>query len=135
MLPLACGPSFETLHESNIRFEHCNRLDLDERVARNHRLYCWKQWRTRYAYGQTRDRLEYAEGRIKSIRLGEAGPTAPTPAAPAPSASATVRDRERPAVPAVIPAPSASSGEPRPERPAPRTPKAPVPAAVPTPPR
>ena len=132
----ACGPSFETLHESNIRFEHCNRLDLDERVARNHRLYCWQQWRSRYTYGQTRDRLQYAEGRIKAIRLGEPGPTAPKPAAPsASSSSATPDDPARAAVPAVIPAPSASAAKPGPASPERPTTTTPTSEAAPTAPR
>ncbi|MCK6537709.1 MAG: hypothetical protein L6Q84_32450 [Polyangiaceae bacterium] len=73
LLPLAaCGPSVSAVYESNIRFEHCYRLDLDVKVAPGHRGACWKEWSQRYTYGQTRDRLEYARRRIAALDAGDA---------------------------------------------------------------
>ena len=66
----ACGPSFESLHESNVRFEHCHRLDFDPRVTNSHRSRCWNTWVGTYIYGQTSDRVQYAKR-----RLGELGRT------------------------------------------------------------
>ncbi len=67
----ACGPSVSAIYEGNIRFEHCYRLDLDEKVAPGHRITCWKEWSQRYTYGQTRDRLEYARRRIATLATGD----------------------------------------------------------------
>lgn len=68
----ACGPSVSAVYESNIRFEHCYRLDLDTKVAPGHRAACWKEWSQRYTYGQTRDRLEHARQRIAALDSGDA---------------------------------------------------------------
>jgi hypothetical protein len=67
----ACGPSVSSIYEANVRFEHCYRLDLDERVAPGHRSTCWREWSQRYTYGQTRDRLEYARRRISTLASGD----------------------------------------------------------------
>jgi hypothetical protein len=69
--PTGCGPSVQAVHEGNVRFEHCYRLDLDPRIAPSHRLTCWQQWSTSYSYGQSRDRLEYARRRVRSLSAGE----------------------------------------------------------------
>jgi hypothetical protein len=66
-----CGPSVQAVHEGNVRFEHCHRLDLDPKIAPSHRLTCWQQWNTMYSYGQSRDRLEYARRRVRSLSTGE----------------------------------------------------------------
>jgi hypothetical protein len=67
----ACGPGLEALHEGNIRFEHCYRLDTDSRIAPTHREYCWRDWTETYAYGQPLDRVEYARRRIVSLESGD----------------------------------------------------------------
>jgi hypothetical protein len=69
----SCGPSFEAVHEGNVRFEHCYRLDHDEEIASSHRDYCWTQWVQVYTYGQPQDRVEYAKRRIRVLR-GEPPP-------------------------------------------------------------
>ncbi|HEX2880882.1 MAG TPA: hypothetical protein VHO25_15225 [Polyangiaceae bacterium] len=69
----SCGPSFEAVYEGNVRFEHCYRLDRDEKIASSHREYCWKQWVQAYTYGQPQDRVEYAKRRIRVLR-GEPPP-------------------------------------------------------------
>jgi hypothetical protein len=70
----ACGPSFEVIQEGDLRFAHCDRLDLDPEVASSHRLTCWREWRRVYVYGQTRDRIDYAQRRISEIVSGAEGP-------------------------------------------------------------
>jgi hypothetical protein len=88
-----------SVYESNIRFEHCYRLDLDPNIAPSHREACWQEWSQRYTYGQTRDRLEYARRRMAALHAGderrpelnldaggEGGPTAP-PEAPLPTSA------------------------------------------------
>jgi hypothetical protein len=67
----SCGPGLETVHESNVRFEHCYRLDMDPRIAPSHRYACWRSWTQNYAYGQTRDRMEYARRRIIALESGD----------------------------------------------------------------
>lgn len=66
-----CGASFESLYESEVRFEHCYRLDLELQAAPTHRLFCWQEWLETYAVDQSRDRLEYAERRVLALRNGD----------------------------------------------------------------
>lgn len=68
---VACGPALESMHESNIRFEHCYRLDMDLQIAPSHREHCWRDWLRTYAYGQPRDRIEYARRRIITLESGD----------------------------------------------------------------
>lgn len=70
----SCGPSVQSIHEGSVRFEHCYRLDLDPGVATSHREACWREWSTRYTYGQSRDRIEYARRRLRAIALGDPEP-------------------------------------------------------------
>ena len=67
----ACGPSYQTIHEGGVRFEHCYRLDLDPRVGATHRQRCWGEWVERYTYGQTSDRIDYARRRAREIAAGD----------------------------------------------------------------
>jgi hypothetical protein len=71
LLLSSCGPSFEVLAEGDLRFVHCDRLDLDAKIAPSHRLHCWREWRRMYTYGQTRDRVEYAQRRIAEVVSGD----------------------------------------------------------------
>jgi hypothetical protein len=70
----ACGPSLASVHEGTVRFEHCNRLDLDERVAKTECRRCWATWLDDYTYGQPRDRIDYARRRAKSLANGNERP-------------------------------------------------------------
>lgn len=107
----ACGPSFEAIQEGDLRFAHCDRLDLDPHIAPSHRLHCWREWRRVYTYGQTRDRVEYAQRRIAEVVSGDTEPpfvlpserrTALAPAGPPPSPIAS-EAREPAAAAAVAP--------------------------------
>lgn len=71
---LACGPSAQLLYEGNVRFEHCHRLDFDQRIAPSHRKTCWQEWVSTYSRGQTRDRIEYARRRIAALEAGQTMP-------------------------------------------------------------
>jgi hypothetical protein len=72
-LVCACGPSLKTVHEGTVRFEHCNRLDLDQRVTKNECSQCWKSWLAEYTYGQPRDRIDYARRRSVALANGDEG--------------------------------------------------------------
>lgn len=74
LLATGCGPSFEAIQEGDLRFAHCDRLDLEPNVSPTHRLHCWREWRRMYTYGQTRDRLEYAQRRIAEVVSGDTEP-------------------------------------------------------------
>ena len=78
----ACGPSFEAIQEGDLRFAHCDRLDVDPNIAPSHRLHCWREWRRVYTYGQTRDRVEYAQRRIAEVVSGDTEPPFDLPAGP-----------------------------------------------------
>ena len=66
-----CGPSVQSIYESDVRFEHCYRLDLEVDVATTHRQACWTAWLDRYTYGQPRDKLEYARRRVRAFSAGD----------------------------------------------------------------
>jgi hypothetical protein len=66
-----CGPSVQLIHEGNLRFEHCYRLDLETQISPTHRLTCWSEWVQYYSKDQTRDRIDYAKRRLQALRSGE----------------------------------------------------------------
>lgn len=70
----ACGPSLSNVHEGTVRFEHCNRLDLDQAVQKGECRKCWTSWLNEYTYGQPRDRIDYARRRAKSLANGDERP-------------------------------------------------------------
>jgi hypothetical protein len=90
----SCGPSFEVLAEGDLRFVHCDRLDLDPKIAPSHRLHCWREWRRTYTYGQTRDRVDYAQRRIAEVVSGDTESPFQLPEGEA----VTARHRVRPGV-------------------------------------
>ncbi|HTQ03938.1 MAG TPA: hypothetical protein VMI54_08770 [Polyangiaceae bacterium] len=71
LLANACGPSLTTVHEGTVRFEHCYRVDLQPEVPANQRRSCWYNWVTSYTLGQPRDRIEYAESRVRALDSGD----------------------------------------------------------------
>jgi hypothetical protein len=70
-LVASCGPSVSAIYESNARFEHCYRLDLDPDIAPTHRRACWREWSERYTVGQTNDRFDHARARLRSLDSGD----------------------------------------------------------------
>lgn len=108
MLLQGCGPSFEAIQEGDLRFAHCDRLDMDSNIAASHRLHCWREWRRVYTYGQTRDRVEYAQRRIAEVVSGDIDPPFDLP-------SGEVRDsrtKPPPAAPSVPAAPVEAAAAP-----------------------
>ena len=67
----ACGPSLTSVHEGTVRFEHCNRLDLDEHIVKKECGQCWSTWIADYSYGQPRDRIDYARRRARALANGD----------------------------------------------------------------
>jgi hypothetical protein len=68
---VGCGPGLEAMHESNLRFEHCYRLDMDPKIAPSHREHCWRDWTETYAEGQPLNRIDYARRRIVTLQSGD----------------------------------------------------------------
>lgn len=66
LIAVACGPSFQTVYENDARFEHCYALD-EGTVNLSLKAACWKDWKDHHTYGQTRDRLEYAQSRYVAL--------------------------------------------------------------------
>jgi hypothetical protein len=86
---VGCGASFEVLHEGDVRFAHCDRLDLDQHITASHRLHCWQEWQRVYTFGQTRDRLDYAKRRIAELLSGQTEPAFELPSRPPPRAESS----------------------------------------------
>lgn len=86
----ACGPSMKAAVESDMRFEHCYRIDDDPSTSLANKRGCWSEWTARYARGQARERVHYAKDRIKVLDGAMAATPAPattTAAAACPSPS------------------------------------------------
>lgn len=76
---LGCGPSMRTLVESDMRFEHCYRIDDDPQAAVDEKRRCWREWTARYTKGQERSRVSYAKDRLRVLDGVPASPAAPSP--------------------------------------------------------
>ncbi|MFT3766751.1 MAG: hypothetical protein QM820_14735 [Minicystis sp.] len=64
---VSCGASIQAIYEGDVRFEHCMALDARPDVKPTLRRACWEEWAQFYAFGQTRDRIEYAQLREKQL--------------------------------------------------------------------
>ena len=85
---LSCGASIRAMYEGDVRFEHCMALDASPDVKPAVRHACWDEWLTFYTFGQTRDRIDYAQLRHRQSgdtdeadrnRLASAAVTAAAP--------------------------------------------------------
>jgi hypothetical protein len=75
---LGCTVTYQSLYENDIRFEHCYRLDEERSVPIAQKRACWQAWTRSYTYGQSRDRIEYARARDRTLAAAEvAGVGAP----------------------------------------------------------
>lgn len=72
---LACGPSFQTVHEGEARFEHCYALDDSPNEPLERKSACWSDWARNHTYGQTRDRVQYATQRYRALSRVPSLPT------------------------------------------------------------
>lgn len=70
----ACGPSFQTVYEGDVRFEHCYALDQTA-APLDTKKECWRTWLHGYTNGQSWDRVEYAATRFSQLSLD---PTLPS---------------------------------------------------------
>lgn len=78
LMATACGASYQSVYEGDVRFEHCYRLDAEPNVSPQARLACWSDWAASHTAGQTRDRVEYALGRERALRIGDTRPAGPS---------------------------------------------------------
>ena len=62
-----CSPTYQSLHDGDVRFEHCYRVDEERQVPINEKLQCWREWTHRYRHGQSRDRVGYALERERTL--------------------------------------------------------------------
>ena len=74
-LTTACGPSYQSVYTADVGFEHCYALDDRADAPLAAKRDCWQTWRTRFAVGQSRDKLGYAEARANALSRGTAMPT------------------------------------------------------------
>ena len=81
---VACGPSMRNLVESDMRFEHCYRIDEDPSTPLDHKRSCWHEWTSHYAKGQDRSRVNYAKDRVKVLNGAIASSPPPVAAAACP---------------------------------------------------
>jgi hypothetical protein len=94
---LACGPSFQAVYEGDQRFEHCYALDDNPTAPMGDKATCWRDWLKSYTYGQTRDRVEYAAVRQRTLQRV---PELPTDEAMMEAAPGEVRTKATVAAPA-----------------------------------
>ncbi|HVU03226.1 MAG TPA: hypothetical protein VHE30_15805 [Polyangiaceae bacterium] len=121
------------MHESNLRFEHCYRLDMDARIAPSHREHCWRDWTEVYASDQSNDHIEYARRRIVALESGDRHLVTLNTDAPAENRVFEEADAPAPAnAPMAAPAPTSAHEPPPKTEPVAPTP-APSVSAVPLP--
>jgi hypothetical protein len=62
-----CSPTYQSVYDADVRFEHCYRVDEERNVALGEKLRCWRDWTQRSSYGQSRDRISYAQARERTL--------------------------------------------------------------------
>lgn len=112
-----CGPSMRNLVESDMRFEHCYRIDDDARTPLEQKRACWRDWTTAYTKGQDRSRVAYARERLKVLDCAAATDAAPAAgsvavACPTPSSPYAPPPSVTPAAKGDVAAANASPGVP-----------------------
>ena len=70
---VGCGASIQAVYESDVRFEHCMALDREPEVQPAIQRACWTEWLAGYTYGQTRDRVVYAQQRLSALEIEQGG--------------------------------------------------------------
>ena len=79
MLVVGCGPSFQAIYEGDARFERCYALEDTGAASMSDKASCWNDWLERSRYGQTRERIEYADARhLALVNALVNAPSAPT---------------------------------------------------------
>jgi hypothetical protein len=102
-----CGANMRNVVESDMRFEHCYRLDEDPATPLDSKRACWREWSDRYTRGQDRSRIRYARDRLvvlddasRGVTLQSTSPATDATQGPTPTSAYVVP-------PAVAPRPSA----------------------------
>jgi hypothetical protein len=72
---VACGPSYQAIHEGDARFEHCYAIDEGAAASMDDKSRCWHDYRENFTFGQARDRLTYAARREHLLARSQALPT------------------------------------------------------------
>jgi hypothetical protein len=62
-----CTPRYQSLYDSDVRFEHCYRVDEERQVAIIDKLQCWQDWNRNHSYAQSRDRIGYGAARERTL--------------------------------------------------------------------
>ncbi|HMJ54398.1 MAG TPA: hypothetical protein VK540_20090 [Polyangiaceae bacterium] len=62
-----CSPTYQSLYEGDVRFEHCYRVDEERQAPITDKLQCWRDWTRHYGHGQSRDRVGYALARERTL--------------------------------------------------------------------
>lgn len=75
LVAVACGPSYQAIHEGDVRFEHCYAIDEGAAASMDDKSKCWHEYRENYAFGQARDRLTYAARREQLLTRSQVLPT------------------------------------------------------------
>lgn len=73
LVPLGCGASIQAVYESDVRFEHCIALDREPEIQPAIQRACWTEWLADYTFGQTRDRVVYAQQRLAALEVEQGG--------------------------------------------------------------
>src|SRR5258708_9862397 len=88
---VGCSLTYQAVYEGDVRFEHCYRLDEERQIPIGDKRLCWHDWSQKYTYGQTRDRIEYALSRERTLGQAQAsGERSAPPGASAALAKANV---------------------------------------------
>lgn len=102
------GVSVRYVVESDMRFEHCYRIDEDPNVTLETKRACWSEWHERYERGQDANRIAYAGERLRV--LDAAAATGTTTSSPPVAVAATVQGCPNPNSPYAPPPSTATSG-------------------------
>jgi hypothetical protein len=81
-LALGCGLSMRYVVESDMRFEHCYRIDEDPSTKVEDKRKCWHDWTANYQNGQEGTRVAYATERLRVLDGSGASNEASPPTAP-----------------------------------------------------
>jgi len=66
-LAAGCTPRYQSLYDSDVRFEHCYRVDEERQTAIIDKLQCWQDWNRHHSYAQSRDRIGYGAARERTL--------------------------------------------------------------------
>lgn len=104
---IGCGLNMRYVVEGDMRFEHCYRLDEDDRTPLDEKRRCWREWTVAYQKGQDNSRVAYASERLRALDGAATGASPPPSATVAAVATDSV---PKPGTP-YAPPPATAAGE------------------------